>query len=412
MIDLNILNPEIIEKLFDNKNKFIFLIEKDTKILDFNKNFEEYKDKFKYLKDFTTYTHHKSLFKSIDELNCENKIKKVNTNFSLEGGSVEDIPSSYDLVLYLNENDKILVVAEEKPALSHTDAREYLSMINEFSTASRELAKTKNSLEKKNFELNEVSEKLKVLNKNLETKVEEAVNELREKDKLLLRQTKDAAMGAMIDAIAHQWKNPLGVVSLINQQIQIQCLLSDTLNKEEVSKFVNKSEKQVKHLIETLDEFRSFFRPKAKLQKVSIQILLDSVTILMKDELIKNQIEIKKEGRLEEKITIVLNEFKHVLINLINNSKDAFISNNIKNRRITVTASIEGKLTILRISDNAKGIPPSILERVFESNFTTKESKGTGVGLYMTKQIVEKLGGKIEVSNEKDGACFKITLKN
>lgn len=412
MIDLNILNQEIIEKLFDSKNKFIFLIDKDTKILDFNKNFEKYSNNFKYLKDFTTYTHHKSLFKSIDELSYENKIKKVNMNFSLECSSVEDIPSSYDLVLYLNEDDKILVVAEEKPVLSHNDAREYLSMINEFSIASRELSKTKNILEKKNFELNEVSEELKVLNKNLEVKVEEAVNELREKDKILLKQTKDATMGAMIDAIAHQWKNPLGVVSLVNQQIQIQCLLRDTLDKKEISNFINKSEKQIKHLVETLDEFRSFFRPKSKLQKVSIQTLLDSVTILMKDELIKNQIEIKKEGRLEEKITIVLNEFKHVLINLINNSKDAFISNNIINRRITIKASIENNFTILKICDNAKGIPPSILERVFESNFTTKESKGTGVGLYMTKQIVEKLGGRIEVFNEKDGACFKITLKN
>lgn len=196
------------------------------------------------------------------------------------------------MVLYLKIDGNIIVVAEEQPALSYNDAKEYLSMIDEFSTTSRELAKTKNTLVKKNTLLGKVTQELKVLNKNLEIKVNQTVNELREKDKILLKQTKDAAMGEMIDAIAHQWKNPLGVISLINQQIQMECLLNETVDKESLVHLIYKSEEQIKHLIETLDEFRAFFRPKLILKKVSIRTLTDSVTVLMKDELIKNQIEV------------------------------------------------------------------------------------------------------------------------
>ena len=410
MINSDILNSKIIEKIFENTHKFIFLIDKDTKILEYNKNFQTYANNFKYLKELVTYTHTDTLLNSINKLDNTHNIEKTTTNFCLTMNSIEDIPVSFDLILYFNDGE-ILVVAEEKPALSHNDAKEYLSMINNFSTTSRELSKTKKSIEKKNLQLNAVSEELKILNATLEAKVNKAVDELRQKDEILLKQAKDAAMGEMIDAIAHQWKNPLGVISLLNQQIQIQCLLNDTLNKDEVIEVIEKSEKQIKHLVETLDEFRTFFRPKLVLKKISVKTIINSVTLLMKDELTKNQIIINTSGKTEEKIEIIPNEFKHVLINLINNSKDAFIEKNIKNRVIEFYTYKEKNSVILKVSDNAGGIPSSIIERVFESNYTTKNNKGTGIGLYMTKQIVEKLDGTIEVFNENEGVCFKISFK-
>lgn len=410
MINSDILNSKIIEKIFEDSHKFIFSIDKDTKILEHNKNFQKYTNDFKYLKDLVTYTHTEALLTCINKLNNINNIEKTTTNFCLTMNNIEDIPISFDLILYFDEG-KILVVAEEKPALSHDDAKEYLSMINNFATTSRELSKTKKSIEKKNLQLNTVSEELRVLNTTLEAKVTKAVDELRQKDEILLKQAKDAAMGEMIDAIAHQWKNPLGVISLLNQQIQIQCLLNDVLNKEEVVEVIAKSEKQIKHLVETLDEFRTFFRPKLVLKKISIKTIIESVALLMKDELTKNQIIISTKGDLEQKIEIIPNEFKHVLINLINNSKDAFIEKNIENRVIEISAYKEKNSVVLKVSDNAGGIPSSIIKRVFEANYTTKNSKGTGIGLYMTKQIVEKLDGTIEVFNENEGACFKICIK-
>jgi signal transduction histidine kinase len=133
--------------------------------------------------------------------------------------------------------------------------------------------------------------------------------------------------------------------------------------------------------------------------------------LLVKDELVKNTI--KTNLNLEEELYINTNknELVHVLINLINNAKDAFNENNIKNRVIDISTLKEGDQIILKVCDNAGGIPESIIDKIFDSRFTTKEHmQGTGIGLYMSKQILEKHNAKIEVFNNKNGACFKIVF--
>ncbi|NVJ53971.1 MAG: HAMP domain-containing histidine kinase [Campylobacteraceae bacterium] len=411
MINSKILNKEIIEDFFSFTDKLIIKIDENSKILDHNEAFSKINKQFSFLDELITITHQKKFKETLKQLNDETNITHTKTNFSLNKDDVNDIPITYNLIIHKNEDNTYTIVAEEAPALSHNDAKEYLAMINNFTFTSRELAKTKQKLQRKNSDLALLTKELQELNTNLEEKVRESIEELRKKDEILFKQTKDAAMGEMIDAIAHQWKNPLGVINLINQQIQIQCLLHDEIKKEDILKSIEKSEQQIKHLVETLEEFRTFFRPKTEKQKVSIITLINSVKVLMKDDLIKYNIEISTDGEVENKIKIIPNEFKHVLINLISNSKDAFVDNNVKKREINISAKTEENYITLKVCDNAGGIPESILDKVFISNFTTKENKGTGVGLYMTKQIIEKLEGKIEVFNTKTGACFKVYLK-
>ncbi len=263
--------------------------------------------------------------------------------------------------------------------------------------------------------INSMEEKLKLqqLNENLQEEVEKAVKELRTKDTLLLKQSKDAAMGEMIDAIAHQWKNPLGIIRMLGQSIKLEYELGSKPEVKMVIENSTKIEEQVDHLLETLEEFRSFFRQNAVLKETTVDTIINSVNILLKDELIKNTIQVSKNGDLNSKIKIYPNEFKHVLINLINNSRDAFIQNGIKDRKINYTIIDKHKSTLIQVCDNAGGIKEDIIANIFEANFTTKDiGKGTGIGLYMTKQILDKIGADVVVYNKDNGVCFDITLKN
>lgn len=396
MIQINDIHKSMLEKLFDSSDKFLLTIDNDTKILDYNENFEPYKHRIKYFKELITYTHTNDFLKHIESLCNPNHTIKFTTNLSFNKSDVEDIPSTYDIILH-KENDLIYVIADPKPPLSHNDAKLYLNLVNEYSKNSRELIKTKLKLQK--------------MNTQLASEVDKQVSELREKDELLLKQTKDAAMGEMIDSIAHQWKNPLNTMKVFASTIKMEYELFDTPNDQNIINYAGKIEEQIDHLNVTLDEFRSFFRPNIPKQKVSIKTVIDSVKILMKDDLIKSKINIKTQGDLDQKISIIPNQFKHVIINLITNCKDAFIENNIKDRLITFNAQSNDENIILQVSDNAGGIPEEIINKVFEANFTTKEAgKGTGIGLHMTKQIIDKMDAEINVYNIENGVCFEIII--
>jgi len=218
--------------------------------------------------------------------------------------------------------------------------------------------------------------RLKSLNLHLEDMVEQELAQRMQLEKLLAKQTKLAALGEMMDAIEHQWKNPLGVIKLY-----MDCIELNPEDHQETVKYTQKTVYQIDHLLNTIDEFRSFFRPSKKREEVKIKKIIEDTISLMKDELIKNAIEVEIGGDEEGLFTIIPNEFKHVLINLFNNSKDAFNDHNIKNRVIKVFVETNEKENILKICDNAGGIPEDILENIFMANFTTKEEgKGTGRG--------------------------------
>lgn len=230
------------------------------------------------------------------------------------------------------------------------------------------------------------------------------------KDKIIEQQSRLAAMGEMIDAIAHQWKQPLNAISMLVELLKI-----DFNNHEVDSKYINVLEQtvqlQINHMVNTLAEFRNFLRPSTKDESFYIHTILSNVLVLMKDELISQNIHLQTNFDHEMAVYGNKNEFKHLFINLINNSIDAFNEKNILKKEIYVRCYGENKSVYLEVEDNAGGIPEYIIADIFKPNVTTKaEGKGTGIGLYMCKQIVKKNNGSINVHNSTIGAFFTIIL--
>lgn len=238
-----------------------------------------------------------------------------------------------------------------------------------------------------------------------------AIQKSREKqDKLLQQQSKMASMGEMMDAVAHQWKQPLNSISMMNDML-LDDFKDSIVDETYIKDMTQTIQHQIEHMVSTLNEFRTFFRPSKDLKDFSLQICLKSVQVLMKDELLKNQINIKTETEEDISIFGEINEFKHLFLNLINNSIDAFNEKKIQKREIYITAKSENEDTIIRYEDNAGGIPQEILGDILKPNVTTKEEgKGTGIGLYMSSQIVQKHQGTLEVANSDVGAVFTIRL--
>jgi signal transduction histidine kinase len=255
------------------------------------------------------------------------------------------------------------------------------------------------------------TQKLENLNKDLQKLVKEEVEKNRQKDKVILKQQKTVALGEMMDAIAHQWKQPLSLILLHVQELNIKYEYENKLDIKDIKILGDEVKKDVEHLLDTIDQFRSFFRPNQELLFVSLDEIVSSTLELMKLELIGNNIEVKTDIDKALQIKCIPNEIKHVFINIINNSKDAFNLKNIENRKISIEAFNDDLGLRVNIFDNAGGIPEDVIDKIFISNFTTKkESGGTGIGLYLVKQILDKLLAEIKVKNVDDGVCFNITF--
>ena len=248
-------------------------------------------------------------------------------------------------------------------------------------------------------------------NKNLEHKIQEELILRKNQEKILEEQSRSAAMGEMMDAVAHQWKQPLNALSMYGE------LLSSDYKEGAVDEaYLNDMllgvNTQIEHMTTTLNEFRNFFRPNKEVIEIDLEKSIASVLLLLKDELLKHAINVEID--LEKKITlnIVENEFKQVILNIINNAKDAFIEKDIAERKIKISALCSDDFIEISICDNAGGIPKTIINSIFKPNITTKaKGKGTGIGLYMSARIIEKSHGSIYAYNSASGACFSIELK-
>lgn len=265
------------------------------------------------------------------------------------------------------------------------------------------VSKASNKIVKERLEL-----ELKDINKNLQTLVDEKVDEILLKDNLIKRQSKYALMGEMLDAITHQFKTPLSIINMLAFNISREFLQESDMSLDNLDRVSTKIQKQIDHLNNTILEFKGFFRDDKKIESFYIDDLLETTIALIEDEIKKENIKIYKKIEKNIKIKGYFNEFTHIILNLLQNSKDAFIEKNIEDRDIFIEAH-EDKI-IFR--DSAKGISKNLLNKIFDLNFTTK-SQGSGLGLYICKIILEKIDAEIEAKNIDDfGLEFKITLKN
>ncbi len=225
-------------------------------------------------------------------------------------------------------------------------------------------------------------------------------------EETMIQQSKMAVMGEMMDSVAHQWKQPLNALTLYSELIRND-FEEGNVDQAYIEKFRKDIQLQIDHMVNTLDEFRSFFRPDKEKQSFKLIDVVNSALFLAKDDILKHHILVKIEQQDEIVIDGYPNEFKHLILNIINNAKDAFIDNDVKQRliRISLISSEEGKR--MEICDNAGGIPETVIDKLFEANVTTKEEgKGTGIGLYMSRRIAQKHHAQLQAENRDGGACF------
>lgn len=229
----------------------------------------------------------------------------------------------------------------------------------------------------------------------------------REKDFMLMRQSKFATLGEMLANIAHQWKQPINSLGIIIQNLQRK------FNKGEATpEIVQKSTKKELELLDsmanTVSDFTNFFKPNKTKQVFHLSDAIKKALSILDSSLYKNNIEIELENKYDHKCFAYENELVQALINIFQNSRDAIIQKEPKEKKIIVTIVSRGSMASCTIEDSAGGIDSSVINSIFKPYFTTK-SDGTGIGLYMTKMIIEdSLQGTISVKNGEKGACFNI----
>jgi len=275
----------------------------------------------------------------------------------------------------------------------------------------QELLGAKQALSELNLELEErVHERTQALVAETAERVQ-AVQELAKKDEILMQQSRQAALGEMIGNIAHQWRQPLNAVGLLVQDIAL-CYEYDNFSKDYLDSSTKKIMKLVRHMSQTIDDFRNFFTPEKDKVPFDLGKTVAKILLLVEGSLSDKGIKVEVGVQDVPTLTGYPNEFSQVLLNILNNAKDAFSGQQVETPTISVQIGLEGDKTVVTIADNAGGIPDAIIDRVFEPYFTTKEQgKGTGIGLYMSKKIVEKtMNGSLTVRNTGQGAEFRIEV--
>ncbi len=229
---------------------------------------------------------------------------------------------------------------------------------------------------------------------------------------MIIEQSKSAAMGEMISMIAHQWRQPLQAVSILVQKLPLTKMIDGELTDEALDQVVEDVSVQLNYMSKTIDDFRNFFKPNKEKEHIVVSELIAKVKDFLAYMLKIDQIDFIVEYENDVDVRIYINEIVQVLINIIKNARDAMIENKIENRKIIIRfAQIDNDL-VLTIEDNAGGIPQDVLGKIFEPYFSTKFNKnGTGLGLYMSKTIVEEHShGMIKAQNGENGAIFTINL--
>ena len=328
--------------------------------------------------------------------------KSINTPIDFLMKSISLISNgNYSHKITINTNDEIETLGKS------------------FNLMNENLQNSQLKLKEKEKDLENVNLELSKLVSKQESKIKEQILTLRKKDTLLFEQSKMASMGEMINNIAHQWRQPLSIISTLTSGLQL-IKLYKPLEEKEIDKTLADILKNTTYLSETIDNFRSFIKGE------------DNHILFNLDENINKNLSILDSSFRISNISPILNlntnlnienypnDLTQVFINLVNNAKDALDMNNYEKKYIFISSEIDNNEVIIKVKDNAKGIPENILKKVFEPYFTTKhQSQGTGLGLYMSYKIVtEHMKGKISVHNvsfnydneEFTGAEFIINL--
>ncbi|MBB5022589.1 ATP-binding protein [Desulfurispira natronophila] len=254
------------------------------------------------------------------------------------------------------------------------------------------------------------------LNEHLEERVAQESDKRHKNEELLVQQSRMAAMGEMIGAISHQWKQPLNVLGILVQDLG-EAYEHGEINRNYLNETASHAMAQIDYMAHTIDDFRNFFHPNKERENFNVKQAIKSAVKLVSAQLNNHQIEVVISGNEDVRTCGQRNEFQQVVLNIINNARDAIVAarNHLATCQsgciwIDITASNQG--ATIQITDNGGGIDQSIIERIFDPYFSTKEdTAGTGIGLSMARTLLEQgMGGTITAGNVEGGACFTITV--
>jgi len=271
--------------------------------------------------------------------------------------------------------------------------------------------KAQSELKDKAEQLSEAKEKLTKLNNSLEERVAMEIEKNRQHQKLMIQQSRHAQMGEIISMIAHQWRHPLNNLSLIIQDTVFQYRMN-RFDDKVMARLDAESSKQIRQMSTTITDFRNFFKPEKDDVQFHVADALHQAVDIVKPVLDANGITLTTVFQENLQMLGYPTELGQSIVNLLSNAKDALVENNSDNRSVTLSLYAHENTIVIVVKDNAGGVPKEIIEKIFDPYFSTKSDKhGTGLGLYITKIIVEDhMKGTFSVMNDETGAVFTLSI--
>lgn len=319
---------------------------------------------------------------------------------------------------YLDEMD--VEIAQRKATLKRTMQLEITSAIIIFlffSLVANAFAiflgkQIEKYLNQYNAQVKEKTEQLQHFNKTLENKIHTEVQKSKEQEQLLIQKSKFIALGEMLSNIAHQWRQPLSQLSAIMMTLKFKYKL-EKLDEDTMQSKSKEAEHLLEYMSKTINDFSEFFKPEKAKKEFFVKKTVDAALSIIGKSTQKKTIEIHQSIPENAKVFGYKNEFEQVILNIITNAKQILLEKQIEKPRIIIKVKSDKTYTYITIKDNAGGIKVEPIDKIFEPYFTTKESTGgTGIGLYMSKLIIEKsMGGILIAKNKNRGASFIIRLK-
>lgn len=252
---------------------------------------------------------------------------------------------------------------------------------------------------------------LETLNLTLEDRVRQELAKNREKDAIMIQQGRLAAMGEMISNIAHQWRQPLNELAIMVQTLRLE-YDDKLLDGERIDAFTNDCMNTIQHMSQTINTFRDFFKQNRAVQQFDLSTAITATADLLQASLQAAGIRLKLDLQPGCLLQGQPNDFSQVVLNILNNARDALLTRTVPAPVVTVTTQQVQGVVQITVEDNGGGIAADIVDKIFDPYFTTKhKAQGTGLGLYISKKIIEEnFNGTIEAESCSGGTCFRIVV--
>ncbi|WP_417333228.1 ATP-binding protein [Halarcobacter sp.] len=262
-----------------------------------------------------------------------------------------------------------------------------------------------------NTSLNELKNMINSVIGNLEDKIQKEIKQRLQQEQILIQQSKLAAMGEMIGNIAHQWRQPLAQISAIHMNMKVTFDF-EKFNKEYLDSKIKEANKLTSYMSQTIDDFQNFFKPQGEKELFSVEKACKDAYFIVESSLKYHGIELSFDVKEDSEVLGYKNEFSQVVLNLISNAKDILLERKVEEPQINVEIKGGESYAVVKVEDNAGGVREEILDKIFDPYFTTRhKTQGTGIGLYMAKNIIERnMHGFINVRNNDQGAIFTVKV--